>query len=264
MPGRLAKRKEPTNVRSSTSDRTSRPTAAAAVRARRCLKLAAVIAVTVVAAAACGTVRLGSAAIVGSHRISIAQLNASVSSYNSFYQRQPGQVQAYQQEQLGGLQLSPSQRPQQVLGWLLMFRVADRMAQRYGISVTPAQEQHALAGGPGSAAGQRLFAAALGAPPDHISSLKRYLAIEEAVSGRINGGKAPAPGSPAQMRLLSQLATSQCRAAKSLNIRVNPQFGQFSYKPGPLNNYTVVAAPSDLSRPQGSTASPQPSATPPC
>ena len=64
---------------------------------RTYLKLAAVVVVTGIAAAACGSVKMGAAAIVGNERISTATLNGEVANFNSYYQKNSGQVQQARQ-----------------------------------------------------------------------------------------------------------------------------------------------------------------------
>lgn len=231
---------------------------------RTYLKLAAAVLASGAAVAACGTVKMGAAAIVGPQRISAAQLSTEVASYNTLPDKYRGQQQ-----------FPASQVPQQVLGWMVSFQVADRMAQRYGITVTSAQQEKALTGiteairsqDPSATLGQ--LAAAIGLPPDMVSDLGRYEAIQTAVETRLDGGKPPASGSAAEQALANQLATSQCRAAKSLGIQVNPQFGALDYSLNQYGAYSVVPASPTLSRAQPSpspsaAATAKPVLTPPC
>jgi hypothetical protein len=99
---------------------------------RTSIKLAAALAAAGVAVAACGTVKMGAAAIVGNQRISTTSLAEEVSSLSAGYQAYKNQVQ---------LQYPVSEMPQQVLAWLVRFQVRDRLAQREGITVTPTQAQ---------------------------------------------------------------------------------------------------------------------------
>jgi hypothetical protein len=230
---------------------------------RTYLKLAAAVLAGGVAVSACSTVKMGAAAIVGNQRISAAQLGAEVASYNTEYNSHPGPIPQ---------QFSASQTPQQVLGWLVSFQIADQMAQRYGITITPA-EQNKVQGEvmtsvrqqiPG--AGARDLAAALGLAPDMVSGYWRFKAIQAALATRLAGGTPPTSQS-AEEALDSKFAASQCRAAKSLDIQINPQFGQLDYSLNQFLAYSVVIAPTTLSKPQSapspsSTATPQ--LNPPC
>jgi hypothetical protein len=221
--------------------------------------LAAALVAAGVAVAACGTVKMGAAAIVGNQRISTTNLAAEVSSLSAGYQSYKNQVQ---------LQYPASDMPQQVLAWLVRFRVRDRLAQREGITVTPTEVQQALAAitaqikQSGSTATLAEIAVANGLPPDMLNELGRYQAIETRLLDRLDGGKLPS-ATAAQQALLAAFNGSQCRAAKSLDIQINPQFGTLDY-----GTFAIVPATTTLSRPQ-SPAAPSPSAsaprlTPPC
>jgi hypothetical protein len=208
------------------------------------------------ALAACGPVQMGAAAIVGDQRISVASLNAQVSNLQSALRSGSGRVQ---------LQFPKSQVPQAVLGWLMRFKIRDQLAVRNGVTVTRGESQQALA----SIAAQARqsgnvqladLAAANGLPPDLLPELGRYQAIENTIVRRLDGGTLPKSQSALQ-QLGQQFNTMQCRAAKSLRIKVNPQFGRMEY-----TQFSVVPATSILSKP--ATPSPAPSAgsrfTPPC
>ena len=209
--------------------------------------------------AACSPVQVGSAAIVGNQRITTTSLAQEVSDLSNGYQAYKNQVQ---------LQYPVSEMPQQVLAWLVRFQVRDRLAQREGITVTSAQVQQALAAiaaqirSSGSSATLSQIAVANGLPPDLLKELGRYQAIETTLLNRLDGGKLPT-ATAAQQALAAQFNGSQCRAAKSLAIQINPQFGLLDY-----TTFAIVPAQTTLSRGQGSAA-PSPSAsapqlTPPC
>ena len=197
------------------------------------------------ALSACGTVQLGAAAVTSSSRISTATVAAEVTDLNTAYHADKAKVQ---------LQFASSQAPQVVLAWLLRFKVRDQMAARYHITVTSAQVQRALASVSAQAKQSGVtvdeLAVANGVPPDQVPSLGRYLAIQDAVLARMDGGKLPA-GNSALQQLSSRFGTAQCRAAKSLAIRVNPQYGALDY-----SQLAVVPAPDKLA------AAPSPSPTP--
>jgi hypothetical protein len=230
---------------------------------RTYLKLAAAVLASGVAVAACSTVKMGAAAIVGNQRISATQLSSEVASYNAEYNGYRGRIQQ---------QFTASETPQQVLGWLVSFQVADRLAQRYGITITPDQQNQAQSQlmasvrqqNPGVTATE--LAAAFGLAPDMMSDFWHFEAIQTAVVKRLERGTAPASQS-AETALESKFAASQCRAAKSLDIQVNPQFGELDYTLNEFLGYSVVTAPTTLSKAQSSpspssTAAPQ--LSPPC
>jgi hypothetical protein len=213
------------------------------------ITLTAAATAAVLALAGCGTVRLGAAAVTNTDRISSATVAAQVSNLNQAHQADKAKVQ---------LQFPAARTPQVVLSWLLRFKVREQMARRYGISVTDQQVQAALAQATAQAkqSGVTLadLAVANGVPPDQIGELGRYIAIQNAVLARLDGGQLPtAQASLAQLGV--QFNTSQCRAAKSLGIQVNPQFGELDY-----GQISVVPARGQLAAVPG-PPSPSPTGT---
>ena len=199
------------------------------------------------ALSACGPVKMGSAAITGGQRLTSTTLTDQVTDLENAYQASHGKIQ---------LQFPQSQAPQQVLGWLLRFRIRDELATRNHVAVTAGESQRALAalaqqtGRTGPAFVQ--LAVANGIAPDMLPELGRYEAIQKDMFVRLNGGTLPR--TQARVQILSvQFNHRECVAAKSLNIQVNPQYGQLDYR-----TYSVVPAPSTLSAP----ATPAPSRTP--
>jgi hypothetical protein len=229
-------------------------------RPRRAAGLAAVALSGCLALTACGPVQLGAAAIVGGQRITTSTLATQVSRLTEYYNAHKTKVQ---------LAFPASQIPQQVLAWMIRFQVRDQMARREGISVTPREIQRAIqqitaqAAQSGQTAGLTDLAVANGLPPDMINpDLGRYQAIEIALFDRLGGAKATSIA--AQQALSSEFNRDQCLAAKSLHIKINPQYGTLDY-----SQLNVVPAADTLSAPEpGASASASPSAkpqlTPPC
>ncbi len=209
---------------------------------------AAALAATL-ALSACGTVRLGAAAVTNTSRISTATVSAEVSNLDAAYKAHKAKVQ---------LQFPASQMPQEVLSWLLRFRVRERMAVRNHLTITRSQVQSALAGAAAQAkqSGVTLteLAIANGVPPDQLPELGRYVAIQNQLLARMDGGTLPT-ASAALQALGKQFNTSQCLAAKSMGIAVNPQFGELDY-----SQVSVVPVANKLAA-AASTASPSPSAS---
>jgi hypothetical protein len=222
---------------------------------RTWIKLAAAAGVCGLAVAACGTVHMGAAAIVGDQRVSSSNLNNEVSNLNAGYQKYRGKIQ---------LQYSKAQMPQQVLGWIVRFDVRNRLAQREGITVTSTETQQALSSieasikSEGESAPLPAVAVANGLPPDMLTQLGQYQAIETKLLDRLDGGKLPSASS-AQTALEDEFNKSQCLAAKSLDIQINPQFGELNY-----SDYSVVSAPTTLSQTQKPAAASKVTRNPPC
>ncbi len=181
---------------------------------------AAAIAATC-ALAACGPIQMGSAAILGNERITSTTLSDQVANLQQAYQADKSKIQ---------LQFPLSQAPQEVLAWLVRFRVRDEMATRNHVKVSSGQSERALASIAAQAgpSGIKNLAVANGLPPDLLPDLGRYEAIQNALVARMDGGKLP-KSTAAQQALGAALALRQCRAAKAMNIRINPQFGQLDY-----------------------------------
>ena len=199
------------------------------------------------ALSACGPVKMGSAAITGGQRLTSTTLTDQVTALENAYQASNGKIQ---------LQFPKSEAPQEVLGWLLRFRIRDELAARNHVVVTAGESQRALAalahqtGRTGPAFVQ--LAVANGIAPDMLPELGRYEAIQRDMFVRLNGGTLPR--TQARVAILNvQFNHRECVAAKSLSIQVNPQYGQLDYR-----TYSVVPAPSTLSAP----ATPAPSRTP--
>jgi len=135
--------------------------------------------------------------------------------------------------------------------------INDELARQNGITVSTAQAQSALdaiykqakegaqaQGIPN--ASLDLILVANGIPPNQREEVGRYQAIDDAFLKQANGGTTPASGSPAGNAAAAKLTKARCLAAKDLNIKVNPQFGQLNY-----NQIAIVTAPSSVSRPPG-------------
>jgi hypothetical protein len=216
--------------------------------------LTAAAAAATCALSACGPVRMGAAALSGGDRITVTTLSDQVSSLERAYHAGKG-IQ---------LQFPQSQAPQEVLSWLLRFQIRDELAVRNHLVVTTGESQRALSllarqtGRTGPAFVQ--LAVANGLAPDMLPELGRYEAIQNEEFTRLNGGTLPR--TQARIQALSpEFSRRECVAAKSLNIQVNPQFGQLDY-----GTYSVIAAKSPLAAPTAPAPSPsvKPQLTPTC
>jgi len=223
-------------------------------RPRTAVRAAAALAVAGLAVSACGTVQLGAAAITGDSRITSAALTDQVANLAA----------AYQADRAKGVkpQRPAGQETQQVLSWLILFNIYDKVAEQQHIYVTPAEASKQLAGLSAQASQSKVsladYVSAGGAlPPDLVPQLGRYFAILSTLESRFNGGKVP---TSASVQLQSQVAHAQCMAAKNLGVQVNPQFGVFDYR-----TYSVVpAVPKLAADPVPSPATSKPLVNPPC
>ena len=201
------------------------------------------------AVAGCSPVKMGAAAIVGSQRITLASLDTEASKLSAGLGKYPGVVT-----------LSQQQVTQQTLSWLIRFQINEQVARQHGITVSAAQAQAALnliisdAKPQAQQAGianptQDLILVANGIAPDLAIELGRFQAIETQYLTQANGGTPPSSTSAQASQLDAQFTHDYCLAARSLNIKVNPQFGRMNYATFP---YSVVPAADTVSRPSGS------------
>jgi hypothetical protein len=223
---------------------------------RAAVSMTAAVVLAGLAVSGCSTTRLGAAAITGNSRISAATLTSDVASLNT----------AYSADKAKGVkpQRATGQETQQVLTWLILFKIYDQVAAQHHINPTPAQSNAQLSGLNSEASQNKLtlneYLSAAGAvPPNLKQQLGRYFAILAELQGKLDGGKSPTSTS-GQTQLETQLGHQQCLAAKSLGVNVNPQYGQFDY-----STYSVVPAPPKLAANPSPSASASPVVlTPPC
>ena len=226
----------------------------------RLIKASAIVAGAGLALAGCAVtpLKMGAAAVVGNQRISIATLDTEVTDLSQAAKQYPSAVN-----------LNATQQTQATLSWLIRYQVYEQLARQQGITVSPAQAQAALdtaVNNAKSAAEQQGLTnvtrteilAASGIPPNTADELGRYEAIANMYLAIANGGTPPAPGSSAQTAAGTKLGQAECQAAKTLNIEVNPQFGQLDY-----SQLQVVPAPATVTRTAGPTTSASPVATAP-
>jgi SurA N-terminal domain len=196
--------------------------------------------------AACSPVQLGAAAIVGNQRITVSSLDTQVSN-----------LQAVSKRYSSTSQLTTANMPSAVLSWLIRFEVWDQVAAANGISVTEAQAQAALSS-LSSVAQQNGYSSTSqllienGVPPQMFPQVGRWDAQETAYELKANGGKQPSTTTE-QNAVGAAVTKAQCTAAKSLTIKVSPQFGRLDY-----TAFSVVPAADTLSKPAGT---PSPAST---
>jgi hypothetical protein len=204
-------------------------------------------------------VKPGYAAIVGGQQITIATLDSEITDLSQAAKQYRGIVN-----------LTATQQTQATLTWLIRYQINEELARQQRITITAAQAQTALNQAYTSAKSaaeeqgltnvtRTLILAASGIPPDTSAELGRYEAIANQYLKIANGGIAPT-SSTAQTAAAAKLSHAECLAAKTLNIQVNPQFGQLDY-----SQDQVVSATSTASRTPGPTSTASaPELTPPC
>jgi hypothetical protein len=207
------------------------------------LRWAALGAAGIVAVAGCGQNapswwRPGAAVLYGNTRITTVQLASEAANLSAAYQTYKGKL---------GSQLPYRQAdiPRQALSWILRFAAFEQLRSREGIRVTATQEQQAydsyvkLLKQQGATLAE--FAVSIGMPPDMLAEYFRLVRIQTKLEQRLNHGTVPAQGTAAAQEVGLQIARMVCLAAKSLNVKVNPQYGVFDY-----NRFLVVPLPGEL------------------
>ena len=189
--------------------------------------------------AACSPVQVGAAAIVGNQRITVSSLDSQVSNLKTAAAPYGSSIP-----------LTTAQMPSATLSWLIRFEVWDQVAAANGISVTDAESQAALSS-LSSVAQQNGYSSTSqllienGVPPQLFPQVGRWDAQESAYELKANGGKQPSTTTE-QNTVSAAVTKAQCTAAKSLTIKVSPQFGRLDY-----TAFSVVPAADTLSRPAG-------------
>jgi len=224
-------------------------------RALRWIPAAALAAAGALALAGCGQTQLGAAALYSNQRISTAKLTDEVANLNAAYQADKAKLNP---------QYTTADMPRQVLSWLLRFATTDQLAKRLGINITPAyaQKQANAEKLRAQQSGDTLSEAAVlnGLPPNLLPQLGRWIAIQVRVQRLFDRGVTPTT-TAAQQALLLKVNHAQCLAAKSMHIKVNPQYGAYDYR-----QFAVVPLPATLSALPGArrTASAAAHLTPKC
>ena len=183
--------------------------------------------------------QVGAAAVVGNQRITSSSLDTQVSNW-----------QTAAKPYASSIQLTSAEAPAAVLSWLVRFAVWDQVAAANGISITQAQSQAGLSS-LSAVAQQNGFASttqllvANGVPPQLFPQVGQWDAQQTAYGLKANGGQAPS-STTEQNNVSAATTKAQCTAAKSLNIKISPQFGRLDY-----TQISVVSAADTLSRPAG-------------
>ena len=198
--------------------------------------------------AGCAPVQMGAAATVGNDSISTSQLNAEVANLTKAAKPYSSAVH-----------LTAAQKPKDVLGWLIRFKVRDALAARENIDITASQRDQALENIYQQAAQQAQqqgvnnvtlteLAVANGLPPNLLDELGNYQAVEIAYAERANGGKLPTATASVNA-ITKQFTTAECHVYQTDTVKVSPQFGRFNF-----TQSSVVAAPDTLSAAGGAAA----------
>ena len=202
--------------------------------------------------AACSPVKAGAAAIVGNQRITQSDLDVQVNNLQQDISQYAPTVQ-----------VTSGVLPKVVLGQLISFAVRDQTAQDLGITVSQSDIEQATSyvyqstvesaeqNQEAPPTSEQQFITLQGVPLNLQDEFGRYYAVELDFLKSKNGGKLPTTENAAVEKAVSQFSTAECKAAKQLNIQVNPQYGQLGFDSS-SGFYTVNSGSDTLSAAGGS------------
>lgn len=194
--------------------------------------LAAGLLLAAVALGACGPVLAGTAAVVGSERITVAQL-----------EREVGQLSA-ERTRLG----LPAATPGQLLRGRLLTDILQQLvaqaAAGKGITVTQGEVDAFLARQKQQLGGEAGLARWLAQNDVPVSAMGDFLRAQ-VQSGKLVDQAVPGASTQARQQAFEQIVIS---TSERLGVRVSPRFGSWEPRAGGL-----VPAPADLSTPAAGT-----------
>lgn len=188
------------------------------------LKPAIVVAVGAVALSACTPAKVGSAAIVGSQRITMGGLDADVSGWTTAYRSDSIVRSALPPAAINQVTASV---PRTVLNQLVNFQVADEAAREHGIVPTQGALDRFEPRIQQNLGQEGLTMADLPVinlvPPSQTPALVRYIYETTALVQLL------APNATSQQEEEAALAGALGQAARRLKVTVSPQYGQYDY-----------------------------------
>lgn len=174
-----------------------------------------------------GPLKMGSAAVVGDHRITVETLDAAVRDGREEFGTDPiaNRIRANLAAQFPEFAADGRDADmRRALALLVNFRVADEALKRAGVPLTEGQVD-AVAAELERAGGTGPATLAYGLPRSYSREMARFLAARTEVVKRY--GATGDPTSPVTQRAAAQAEELFVRTARELDIDVNPRFGEF-------------------------------------
>ncbi|MFF8600622.1 SurA N-terminal domain-containing protein [Streptomyces sp. NPDC015232] len=176
---------------------------------------------------ACGNdAHPGAAAVVGGQRIEVSSLQAQVEDVRTAQQASPNAEQLIRET--GDLS-------RQKLHDMIFDRVARKVGEDNGVTVTRAEVQQARADFVRQSGGEQQMTAALlqqrGVAPDQIDDVARRAVLMNKIASKLGITNTP----EGQKKLTEAFS----RASKALRIDVNPRFGTWDDEKIQLGTYTA-------------------------
>ncbi|MFJ3903363.1 SurA N-terminal domain-containing protein [Streptomyces sp. NPDC090025] len=187
---------------------------------------AALIAAAPLLTACGGDAHPGAAAVVGGQRIEVSSLQAQVADVRKAQERSPDATRLIQES--GGLS-------RQKLHDMIFDRVADKVAEDNGVTVSRGEIQQARADFVKQSGGEEQLRSALlqqrGVAPDQIDDVARRAVLMNKLAEKLGVTNTP----EGQKKLTDAFS----QASKALKIDVNPRFGAWDDAKIQLGTYTA-------------------------
>jgi hypothetical protein len=196
---------------------------------RKPFKITIAAALAGAALTACGPVKTGAAALVGSDRITISKLNATVDEWSKELPKYPAAQQIAQQAQAQGEQVpfDPSSPQRSALYQLVNMRVWEEVARADGVRTNGGQVDAIIAQNGGMATIDANVLAQ-GLPTKYSRDYVGSVVLRQELMRKY--GVTTATDQQSQQRALQQVAGSYQRAGRRLKLDVNPRYGSFDFQ----------------------------------
>jgi hypothetical protein len=173
-----------------------------------------------------GPVKMGAAAVFDDRRITVAQLDQTVSDWKKQLDKDPAALELQQ----GGQQVpaDPDSPPRSALVQLVDFRIWDELAREQHVEVTPTQIDQIIAANGGKKAVDDLTLAH-GLPVSHARDVVRAFVIHSLLLQRYGAvpNQQGQVDQQAQQLATQRLGVAYGQATRTLKIKINPRYGSF-------------------------------------
>ncbi|XVQ12545.1 hypothetical protein ACQP1W_08295 [Spirillospora sp. CA-255316] len=217
----------------------------------RTMKAVAAAAVAAAALTGCGggSLKVGSAALVGDDRIAVSTLNGAVRDWQREFRADPmaNRMRADPGSFGQGAAAEPLSETdlRRALHLMVRFRIAGEVARRNGIPVSEGRIDQAV-NEMNQEGGAASVVRAVGLPARYTRDVARLVAVEEDLGRRF--GATDDPRSPQSMAAAPRVDAVLTDTARRMKIKVNPRFGSFD-----TNRVTISPATARLSATESGT-----------
>jgi hypothetical protein len=215
----------------------------------RTMKAVAAAAVAAAALTGCGggSLKVGSAALVGDDRITVSTLNGAVRDWQREFRADPMANRLRADPGSFGQAAEPLSETdlRRALHLMVRFRIAGEVARRHGIPVSEGRVDQTV-GEMNQEGGAASVVRAVGLPARYTRDVARLVAVEEDLGRRF--GATDDPRSPQSMAAAPRVDAALTDTARRMRITINPRFGSFD-----TGRVTISPATARLSAPESGT-----------